>query len=317
MPANSTTLPPPNGKMFQFYEGLDSNKFTESTGGNHNSAPNWLKIELLRHLDFLSYILDVVNDQTKLSEDIVHTESILDNQVTTPKLHSTVRDILTGVTDNQSNWSEVYTWYKLMTTADQDNTINTISELLDAFSGSAQDIDIAAELLKLKVNPDWNETNSSKQAYIKNKPAPYVPPEPTTPQVVPIPATDVTAKLALHDNTSYITPAILRDWGGRYQKKALSSASLFMDSTASSGKIQFRFGQVVSRTDHNETHYFESGFTNRCLVCVCSSSSSLNSFYGHGLIAFSRRNFTLNRDDRISGDGLPSTTSLTYIAIGY
>ncbi len=51
------------------------------------------------------------------------------------------------VTDSEkSNWNEVYSWYQTMTQEDQDNVINTIKEILDAFANASEDLNIASEL---------------------------------------------------------------------------------------------------------------------------------------------------------------------------
>jgi hypothetical protein len=91
---DSETLPSPSTPMFEFYEGLDSNLFSESTGINHNAAAKWTKAELARHLDFLSYLLNVKSNTVIMSNDIVHTDSIIDGSVTAAKLSEEIRGIL-------------------------------------------------------------------------------------------------------------------------------------------------------------------------------------------------------------------------------
>jgi hypothetical protein len=50
-------------------------------------------------------------------------------------------------TGERSNWNTVYNWYTSMTTADADNFINTISEILAAFSNASEGLDLANELM--------------------------------------------------------------------------------------------------------------------------------------------------------------------------
>lgn len=94
---DSDFLPEPSGTMYEFYEGLDSNLFSESTGINHNAAPKWLKSEVARHLEFLSYLLSVKSGQAVMSDNIVHTDAILDDQVDINKLHPDLRYLLQNI----------------------------------------------------------------------------------------------------------------------------------------------------------------------------------------------------------------------------
>lgn len=48
--------------------------------------------------------------------------------------------------DNKSNWNAVYTWYTNMTTADQNSIIDTINEMLNAFSTSAESLNVYTQL---------------------------------------------------------------------------------------------------------------------------------------------------------------------------
>jgi hypothetical protein len=91
---DSDILPNPEGEMYEFYEGLDSNLFSESTGMNHNAAAKWLKAQVLRNLEYLSYLLDVKDGQTIVSQDIVHTLSLIDKSVTLPKLSEELQNLL-------------------------------------------------------------------------------------------------------------------------------------------------------------------------------------------------------------------------------
>ena len=94
---DSELLPDPAGDMYEFYEGLDTNLFSESTGINHNAATKWLRTEILRHLEFLSYLLSVKDHQAIMSDDIVHTEAIIDDNVTINKLAPELRDFLNSI----------------------------------------------------------------------------------------------------------------------------------------------------------------------------------------------------------------------------
>jgi len=49
-------------------------------------------------------------------------------------------------TGERTNWNTVYNWYSSMTTVDADAFINTISEVLNAFSGAAESLNLASEL---------------------------------------------------------------------------------------------------------------------------------------------------------------------------
>jgi hypothetical protein len=46
----------------------------------------------------------------------------------------------------QTNWNTVYNWYSSMTTADADSFINTVSEVLNAFSTANETLNLATEL---------------------------------------------------------------------------------------------------------------------------------------------------------------------------
>lgn len=91
---DSVNLPPPATDMYEFYEGLDSNFFSESTGINHNKAAKWLKAEMLQNRDYLSYLLDIVNDAVKMSNNVVHTGAILNGNVTLAKLAEDIQILL-------------------------------------------------------------------------------------------------------------------------------------------------------------------------------------------------------------------------------
>lgn len=95
--ADSDILPDPSGEMYEFYEGLDTNLFSESTGINHNAATKWLKTVSLKNLEYLSYLLSVKNGQTIMSDDLVHTEAIQDDAVDWDKLSAEIRTLLQSI----------------------------------------------------------------------------------------------------------------------------------------------------------------------------------------------------------------------------
>ena len=49
-------------------------------------------------------------------------------------------------TAQKTNWNNVYNWYSSMTSSDVDGLINTISEVLNAFSGSSESLNVITEL---------------------------------------------------------------------------------------------------------------------------------------------------------------------------